>query len=69
MQVVVKLGKHWADAYTTSAATTSTSEVSADLTRSVGNKLAQGFGGTDPETGLFTYCFSDLWLSMTVDSA
>jgi len=66
---VVKLGKHWADAYTTTAITTSTSEVSSDSTRSVSNKLALGFGGTDPETGLFAYCFSDLWLSMTVDSA
>eukprot|EP01032_Pedospumella_encystans_P007544 gene7544-9041_t len=50
-QVVVKLGKHWRDALENS---------------SNNNKQAQGFGGTDPSTGLFAYCFSDLWLSMSV---
>ena len=50
-QVVVKLGKHWRDALENT---------------SNHNIQAQGFGGTDPSTGLFAYCFSDLWLSMNV---
>jgi hypothetical protein len=30
---------------------------------------AVGYGGTDPSTGEFAYCFSGLWLSMTVPRA
>lgn len=45
------MGKHWRDALDSTVVT---------------NKQAQGYGGTDPSTGLFAYCFSDLWLSMNV---
>jgi hypothetical protein len=58
-----------------SASTTGTSletspQVGVRLDKSwQGAAPAVGFGGTDPSTGEFAYCFSGLWLSMSVPAA
>lgn len=52
-QVTVTLGKDWAEAYSAG------SHAAVD-------QNSRSFGGTDPETGLFAYCFSDVWMSITV---
>lgn len=58
-----------------SASTTGTSleaspQVTVRLDKSwQGSSPAVGYGGTDPSSGEFAYCFTGLWLSMSVPGA
>jgi hypothetical protein len=72
-QAVVHIGKAWSDAYASpvplspsQSQALRTLGVNSDSTSDIALQ-ASGFGGIDPTTNEFAYCFSDLWMAMTVD--
>jgi hypothetical protein len=76
-QAVVHIGKVWSDAYDSPVPLSpSLSQAQSQALRTLGvnsgstpdvTLQASGFGGIDPTTNEFAYCFSDLWMAMTVN--